>query len=535
MPNTIKYSTGPVTRALRVGNFYLGVGDEGKGPTNETGFWNGFSTGTFSYIIYQNKQDNGPIIYPIQNDTELIERTNYIDSSIVRTTKEECFEYFASQSDKMVVNKDYEAIVTDGLLLNLDAGFLPSYPGTGSSWSDTSLNSYNWSLVNSPSFVSDYFSFDGINQYVTITNLGLYLPPTTNRTLEIWARINSYPVTQGGLLAGQKNTTGALMVLSNGKFSWYWDDSVAVQSSTTLSIGRWFHIIVLLRNSYYCTYYVNGALDTSEFITSDTGAGQVTTWSIGRQNRDFSGDFYYLNCDVSVVRQYNKLLSAQEVLQNYYQGPIVTDGLVFSFDSSNIISYPFTGTTAYSLTGSNTLTLANGVGFDKKYGGRWTFDGSNDRLDSNFTDVIDSVTIECWYRGTKTTRNHLWNFGLAPTTNFHCNFNDSGIPLWFYWNGNGSPRLWFTQGNFTDGTIKQLVFTHQGSDNQAYLNGQLLTAGRATSGTQTFNNVNSGGTFNLGGNPSFGGDIYQVRIYNRALSASEIFQNFNAHRSRYGI
>jgi hypothetical protein len=260
-----------------------------------------------------------------------------------------------------------------------------------------------------------------------------------------------------------------------------------------------------------------------------------SNWTDQHNFNSYGGFLFNTNSSISKILIYNRSITTNESISLYYGGSVVTSGLLFSFDSANLISYPSSGTTCYSLTGSNTLTLVNGVGFDKKYGGRWILDGQNDRLDLNFTDIINSVTIECWYRGTKTTRNHLWNFGVGSTTNLYCNFNDSGIPLWFYWNGNGTPYLWFTQGNFTDGTLKHLVFTHVGSDNQAYLNGQLLTAGRATAGTQTFNNVNSGGSFNVGGDQPFGGDIYQVRIYNRALSSSEILQNFNAHRSRYGI
>jgi len=183
MPNTIKYSTAIVSRALRKGNYYLGVGDEGKGPTDETDFWNGFPVGTFSYVIYQNKEENGPIIYPIQNDTELIERTRSIDSSTVRTTKEQCFSYFAGQTDKMVVNKDYDTIVTDGLVLNLDAGFLPSYPATGSTWSDISINGSNTSLQNSPTFNSlGIINFDGLNNRGTIP---FVFQPTHSCSFEI--------------------------------------------------------------------------------------------------------------------------------------------------------------------------------------------------------------------------------------------------------------------------------------------------------------------------------------------------------------
>ena len=176
MPNTIKYSTATVSRALRKGNYYLGVGDEGKGPTNETGFYNGVDIGTFSYVIVLHRGENVPTFYQIQNDTELIERTNQIDKSVVRTTKEQCFSYFAGQSDKMVVNKDYDTIVTDGLVLNLDAGFLPSYPGTGSSWYDLGGSGNNGTLENGPTFNSGNggsIVFDGTNDWVNFGASGL--------------------------------------------------------------------------------------------------------------------------------------------------------------------------------------------------------------------------------------------------------------------------------------------------------------------------------------------------------------------------
>lgn len=219
-----------------------------------------------------------------------------------------------------------------------------------------------------------------------------------------------------------------------------------------------------------------------------------------------------------------------------YSPKIVTDGLVLYLDAANPYSYVSGSTVWNDLSrGNYSGSLLNGPTFNTGSGGSIIFDGVNDSLTSNFTGIVDSVTIECWYRGTKVTRNHLWNFGVGLTTNLYCNFNDSGIPLWFYWNGNGTPFLWFTQGNFTDGTIKQLIFTHTGSDNQAYLNGQLLTAGRATAGTQTFSNVNSGSSFDIGSTQPFGGNIFIFKIYNRALSAQEIQQNYNATKGRFGL
>jgi hypothetical protein len=211
-------------------------------------------------------------------------------------------------------------IVTDGLILHLDAANTKSYVGGSTTWNDLSRGSNNGTLVNGPTFDSGNggsIVFDGVNDYATINNNNLYLPPTTDRTLEIWTRIISFPPSQGGLIAGQKSSTGALMVLSTGKFSWYWDDSATVNSTVTMELNKWYQIVLVLRNSYFCTYYVNGFQDLAEFRTSDLESGQVTVWSIGRQNRDFSGDLFYLNCDVSMHRQYNRLLTPSEILQNY--------------------------------------------------------------------------------------------------------------------------------------------------------------------------------------------------------------------------
>ena len=101
MPNVFKYNPSSTeAKSLRKGNFYIGTGDVGKGPSSETGFYNGVTVGTFSYVMVLHRGDNVPTFYQIQDDEELILRTNQIDKSTVRTTKEECFSYFAGQSDK---------------------------------------------------------------------------------------------------------------------------------------------------------------------------------------------------------------------------------------------------------------------------------------------------------------------------------------------------------------------------------------------------------------------------------------------------
>ena len=69
MSNPIKYSTGVETLALKSGNFYIGTGDVGKGPTNTTGYYNGITPPSGDYTIYLNKASQGPSIYMLQLTT----------------------------------------------------------------------------------------------------------------------------------------------------------------------------------------------------------------------------------------------------------------------------------------------------------------------------------------------------------------------------------------------------------------------------------------------------------------------------------
>lgn len=218
----------------------------------------------------------------------------------------------------------------------------------------------------------------------------------------------------------------------------------------------------------------------------------------------------------------------------------VTSGLILSLDAGNIKSYPGSGTTWTDLSGNGyNGTLTDGPTFSNTRGGGIVFDGTNDFVDTTLTGTMNDLTVECWFNGTKTARNHLWNFGNSstespPGNNLNCDFNDS-YDLWIYWNGSGTNRVRYNiTGSFTDSTNRSLVFTHTGSTNKVYSNGVELSI-TESGGTQTFSGVNAAGSFNLGGGFFFGGTIFLAKVYNRALTAAEVWQNFNAVRGRYGI
>ena len=91
-------------------------------------------------------------------------------------------------------------IITNGLIIQLDASNSSSYPGTGTTWFDiTSTN--NGTLTNGPTFTNispTYFSFDGVNQYVNIADAAAIRPSIGGSvTGIIWAYVTSYTAADG--------------------------------------------------------------------------------------------------------------------------------------------------------------------------------------------------------------------------------------------------------------------------------------------------------------------------------------------------
>ena len=332
MPNPIKYNTSAETLSLKKGNFWIGTGDVDKGPTSNTGYYNGITPPSGGYTIYLNKATSGPSIYTAANDAALISLTNRI-AGAAYTTAAECLEYFAGQSDKMVFNDDYPSIVTNGLTVNLDATTVLSYPNTNTTWYDLSPSGNNASInIGSPTFTTFggrrtiRFSNQNKNVYappydgfVLSTNPGLSATDTSF-TFEAWF----YQLTADN---------GQVVILSNagscGGYRWgpvgsntYWlfgDDSCTqfnegtVSNSTTL-IGRWVQMVGIfdraqtLGGGRLFYNYVNGVLQSSVGIFNPNmplgTPGMIACCGA------FDG---YL----SIVRVYNRAITPSEINQNF--------------------------------------------------------------------------------------------------------------------------------------------------------------------------------------------------------------------------
>jgi surface protein len=311
MPNSIKYSTSAQSLALKKGNFWIGTGDVEKGPTQSTDYWNGITPPSLGYTIYLNKDSQGPSILCPSSDSSLINLTNSISGQNFSTTKT-ALNWYNTQTDKMVFNKDYEAIVTNGLVLNLDPGFTPSYPKGGTSWYDISSGGNNGALINGTSFNEiggGSMVFDGIDDYISTTYSGI--TGTNPRTISIWFRPE---ITQNKNLLGYGTGNTMRMwdvILYDGLVGVHLYTSGA-EAGTPYTVGVWQNIVFTFTYPTI-TSYMDGVFKAT-YTNSNINTGTDNLLSIAR---GVFAAYYYYNGSMGPIQIYNRSLTAQEVLQNY--------------------------------------------------------------------------------------------------------------------------------------------------------------------------------------------------------------------------
>lgn len=202
-------------------------------------------------------------------------------------------------------------IVTNGLVLNLDAAQRRSYPTTGSTWTDLSGNGNNGTLVNGPTFNSangGSIVFDGTNDKVSGS-----LSTINTWTMSVWflsKNISSalvyYPFSCAafsGLGFG-----GTLDASTQNRWYFYDGASVFSNSSTSVVINTWYNLVVTKTSTSY-NLYTNG-----NFSMSATGLDlSYSQYALGAR----ADNIWYVNGNIAQASIYNRVLSATEVSQNY--------------------------------------------------------------------------------------------------------------------------------------------------------------------------------------------------------------------------
>jgi hypothetical protein len=201
---------------------------------------------------------------------------------------------------------DGPKIVTNGLVLSLDAADKNSYPGSGTTWSDLSGNNNTGSLTNSPTFNS---ANGGNLQFATNTYINLGNPTSLNilsYTVAAWAKSNTFTNYQNIIFKGTGTGNYGIAINSSGDWTF---QPVGTFIGDTFSLNTW-NYFVGTSNGTQVTAYRNG-LQKRQTTISPTNDGTVVTVGADTVNSR------YFNGSIALVQMYNRALSATEITQNY--------------------------------------------------------------------------------------------------------------------------------------------------------------------------------------------------------------------------
>jgi hypothetical protein len=225
------------------------------------------------------------------------------------------------------------------------------------------------------------------------------------------------------------------------------------------------------------------------------------------------------------------------------RGPkIVTNGLVLTLDAADKNSYKGSGTSWLDLSGNNnTGTLTNGSTFNNIKGGSIFFDGTNDYVNfavNSVLNITNNLTLDAWFNATTFAPiGSIFTYGTSGGEQYSLWTYSSPNQLIFSTNW---PNTWYqgaTTGTFTTNTWYNIIVTFSSGTWTIYINGAYNNSG--TFAISTFPAVASAyltlGVNHPGGQEYFNGNISTARIYNRVLTSSQVLQNYNATRSRFGL
>ena len=298
-------------------------------------------------------------------------------------------------------------------------------------------------------------------------------------------------------------------------------------TSHSWSFGNWYHLVGTCDGSTM-KLYVNGNL-----IDSKSVSGTITNYEksvyFGKHTNPHAD--VYLPGLIDEIRIYSRALTASEIL-NHYNNP--GSGLVahWKFDEGS-------GSTAYDSSGNDIhgtiygATWTNGISEDAL-----SFDGVNDYIDfgSSTLNNVPYLSIEFWmkYRtneGASDDETNPTNYILAKQTGTGYNRNYcltlGSQEIYFGFCDGTSSYSWISSGQLIANSWYHVVVTRDGSYARIYIDGELVGSVPYTFAPTTNSNPLFIGSGNGDAGRYFDGLIDEFRIYNCALTASEIEEHYN--------
>jgi len=425
-------------------------------------------------------------------------------------------------------------VITDGLVLGLDAANTRSYVGSGTTWTDL-IGSNNGTLTNGPVFTQEpklepfggagAVSFDGSGDYLNISSHSDHDLGSGDFTVEGWFKTSATIAYQtiiqkyygpgaynGWNIALDSAGTGLTAAVFNGS-----NVQVDLFGGSNLNDGAWHHF-ALSRSGTDLRLFVDGAL-----TDSTTNSFNITATADLQIGRHFTVSFRDWNGQLSNIR----ILKGTALYTSNFTPPrkkleATSDTVLLTCEKGTIKDR---SSSAHAITINGNAKSISGASY-------FEFDGVDDYVSGNLS-TLTSWSMCIWYLSTDITSNYVF----YP---FSCNNAANGLGFggtndsttngrWYFFDGTNV--LSSTNTAVTTNVWYNLVVTKSSTTYNLYTNGSLSLN---TSGVDLNCTL-----YSLGrrGNGEWyaKGNIAQASIYNRALTAAEVSQNFNALRGRYGI
>lgn len=438
---------------------------------------------------------------------------------------------------------------------NLQMNLLGSAYSSGATWTDSSGNGNNGAITGTPGYTNedgdgDYLTFSpgqtsgtgtSSTTRLTVSSFSA-LQTATAFTIELW--LKSSTASSDGMIWNIYDSSSSTRKFSlswnNSNLRWVvysasggYDGSQDLFSTNTFSTNTWLHVTATYNYNTEMKIYVDGVLEGEE-LSPNFGVNTTTTTQMRIGDRS---DGYAVDTQVGQARFYDAALTPAQVTTNYnatkdlYQNPnILTDLRPSNYSS---------GTTwSDSSTKSNNATLNNFSStvadyYDQELGDFFDISG-NDYFSTSVTRNWASIpfSVEMWFNTDSRNGEYLWGLNESSSMAYGvgASVRGSGNSYHLQFLGSG---LIVSAGVVETNRWYHLVFTSDGTTKKAYLDGELKGTG-----TTTINSAANGKAFIFGrygtyNGAYFNGKIGHTRVYEGALTAKQVAQNYLATKSKY--
>ncbi len=474
-----------------------------------------------------------------------------------------CFFIFTNQVEA-------GTIIRSPAYLGLQRGLVGcwSFDGSYANVPDCSGNNNTGTLTNGPiraaGKIGQALDFDGVNDYILINDAGsTVLDINGPVSICVWFKTNSVVAGDRALVSDNDGFKEYNFELTGDDLLFSWNGGTEESYTTTANIfqtGVWYHACGMRVSNSEVRFYVNGLNYAATWNGFDATPGNSGATNIGRFG---NADSDYFNGLIDDVRIYNRALSATEIARLYRIGlgstanrtsTSLDKGLVghWTFDGADIGS---SGIIAKDRSGNNNNgTITGAAPASGRVGQALSFDSSTDTVlvgDSVSLDITGQLTMSAWVkpRSIPTASNYYTILAKAKVSedeNAYSLYIKGNDLAFYYCNGadstcGGAPHEIKTDDS--PGLVADrwyhLAITYNDSANDVvlYIDGIAGTEIVTLGSPETSSVVTSTNNINIGSNDAqselFDGLIDDVRIYNRALSASEINRLYQQTQSKF--